>query len=131
MGVRVTIQAKIIALFKVKEYEVVKYTDGVPSVTGETLTPSVVCNETAAAFQASPSGGQVLTGWNFDVMCDFTKEVDYSDFLISMDNMSFNIGNDILVIITVGNGVLVAHPTQQGDHTGSQLRFNINAVLKK
>ncbi len=131
MGVRVTIQAKLIALFKVNEYEVVTYTDGVPSVTGDKLTPtSIVCNETAASFEASPSGGQVLTGWAFDVMCDFTKEVDYSDFLISMDNMSF-VSNNLLIIITVGNGVLVAHPPQQGSHSGTQLRFNVNAVIKK
>jgi len=130
MGVRTTIQAKLIALFKVNEYEVVTYTDGVPSVGEERLTPNVICNETAAAFEPSPSGGQVLTGWVFDVMCDFTKEVDYSDFLISLDNMSFVVG-ELAVLITIGNGVLVAHPPQQGSHSGTQLRFNINAVIKK
>ncbi len=134
MGVRTDIQARLIALFKVKQYEVVSYDgDGVPSVTGEKITPTVLCNE-ISAIMGSNAGQvvtQTLTGWVFDLILNFDREVDYSDFILSLDNLSYPYNDTIAVQITIGNSILVSHPVMQGGHTGTELRFNINVNIKK
>jgi hypothetical protein len=134
VGVKVDIQAKLIALFKVNEYEVVSYNGdtGIPSVTGEKETPKVQCNETNAIMETDPaSKTQVLSGWVFDVILDFEEEVDYSDYIMSLDNLSYAYSNTISVQVTIASNILVTHPVTQGGHHGTQLRFNINVSIKK
>ena len=134
MGLRTTIQARLIALFKVDNFEVVTYdVDGIPSVGAETETPTVVCNEVSAGIEAGIGGHTTynLTGWAFDLLCDFKAEVDYSDFIESLENMSFSIDANHLATITAGSTVIVNHPPRQGAHGGTQLRFSINVDIKK
>ena len=134
MGVRTDIQAKLIALFKVKEYEVVEYdSDGIPSVTGEKITPRVLCNDVSAIMQAEAGHvvTQTLSGWVFDLILTFEQEVDYSDYILSLNNLSYAYSNDLSVIMAIGNSILVTHPVMQGAHNGTELRFNINVKLKK
>lgn len=133
MGLRTTIQARLIALFKVDSFEIVKYSDGIPSVGHGTETPTVVCNAVSAGITAGTGGHTTydLTGWIFDLRCDFKNEVDYSDFIESLENMSFAVDDNHLAQITIGSNVIVNHPPQQGAHNGTQLNFNINVDIKK
>ena len=66
-----------------------------------------------------------------DLLCDFKAEVDYSDFIESLENMSFSIDANHLATITAGSTVIVNHPPRQGAHGGTQLRFSINVDIKK
>ncbi len=133
MGVRTDIQARLIALFKVQEYEIVSYNAaGVPSTDETKEMPGVQCNEISATMDApaGSAGTLVLTGWVFDVILDFKNEIDYSDFILSLGNMSYAYDDDILVQITFGSTILISHPPTQGGHNGTQLRFNINVDIK-
>ncbi len=134
MGVRTEIQAKLIALFKVDTFELVQYdTNGIPSVGHGTETPEVLCNEISANLVAGTgqSTTYTLDKWNFDLICNFQHEVDYSNFIFGLENMSFvNVDETKQVQITVGNNILITHPVTQGGHTGTQLRFNVNAKIK-
>ena len=76
-------------------------------------------------------GTQKLRGWTFDLICNFNCEVDYSDFLLSLDNMSYAYNDNLLVVINIGNSILVQHPVRESSATGSQLRFNIIVTIKK
>ncbi len=133
MGLRTSIQARLIGLFKVNQYEIVTYTDGIPSVGHGMETPKVICNETSAGILAGVGSSTTysLDGWAFDLICDFKNEIDYSDFIDSLENLSFAVDNEHLATITIGNTVIVEHPPQQGLHNGTQLRFGINVDIKK
>ena len=134
MGVRTDIQSKLIALFKVNQYEVVSYdSNGIPSVGAERETPRIVCNEVSAIMgtEAGSSVTQTLSGWVFDMILTFGQEVDYSDHIMSLDNLSYAYSDEIAVIMAIGNSILVTHPVMQGGHTGTELRFNINVKIKK
>jgi len=133
MGLRTTIQARLIALFKVDSFEIVKYTDSIPSVGHGTETPIVVCNEVSAGVSAGTGGHTTydLTGWTFDLRCSFKNEVDYSDFIESLENLSFAADDEHLVQVIIGSNVIVNHPPQKGAHNGTELNFNINVDIKK
>ena len=133
MGLRTSIQARLIALFKVDQYEIVTYANGIPSVGHGTETPKVVCNETSAGIVAGTghSTTYTLDGWAFDLICDFKNEVDYSDFIDNLENLSYAVDNDHLAEIVIGSTVIVEHPPQQGTHNGTQLRFGINVDIKR
>lgn len=133
MGLRTTIQARLIALFKVDSFEVVTYADDIPSVGHGTETPTVTCNEVSAGIEAGIGGSTTydLKNWAFDLLCDFKKEVDFSDFIESLENMSFSADDNHLVVVTVGSNVIANHPPRQGAHGGTQLRFSINIDIKK
>ena len=134
MGVRTDIQAKLIALFKVNEYEVVSYDElGIPSV-GETKeTPIVVCNEISANLSSNvgQTNTLLLTGWSFELRLNFQQEVDYSDFVLGLSNISYAYNSDTLVAVNLGSSILVNHPVREGGHTGTELVFNLNVDIKK
>lgn len=134
MGLRIDIQSRLIALFKVNSYEIVEYdNDGLPSVGHGNETPGVECNETSASF--APAVGQStkqnLLSWSFEIDCNFKNEVDFSDFLLSLDNLSYAYSDTLLVTITIGNNITVQHPVRAGGHTGTDLRFNITVNTKR
>ncbi len=103
MGLRTTIQARLIALFKVDSFEIVEYTNGIPSVGHGTETPIVVCNEVSAGIVAGTGGHTTydLTGWTYDLRCEFKTEVDHSDLIESLENITFAADDGHLVQITI------------------------------
>jgi len=134
MGFRVDVQAKLIALFKVNTFETVKYdANGIPSVGHGTEIPTIVCNEISSGI--TPGSGSSttynLTGWIFDLICSFTTEVDFSNFIESLENMTYNIDNRHRAEITLGSNVGIQHPTREGAQNGTDLRFNISVNIKK
>jgi hypothetical protein len=135
MALRVDIQNKLISLFKVDSYEIVKYNavTGLASVGHGTETPGVECNETTATIvtQEGQSTKNRLLNWTFVILCSFKNEVDFSDFILGLENMSYSYSNEIKVIITIGNNVNVQHPPRQGAHNGSELSFNITVNTRR
>ena len=133
MGLRTEIQADLIAHFKVDTFEIVGYTDGIPAVTGSNETPSVICNETSAIISVDTQENKyTLDKWVFDVILTFVHEVDYSDFIFGLSNMTKAYENESrLAMIALSGNILVAHPVQQGGHNGTELRFSVNVDIKK
>lgn len=128
MGLRVDIQSKLIGLFKVNTYEIVDYnTDGIPTVGHGNETPGVECNETTASIATQPgqSTKNRLLNWTFDIICSFENEVDFSNFISDLEDISYTYNDEILVKVSIGNNVNVQHPPREGAHSGTQLRFNI------
>ena len=133
MGLRVSIQAKLIALFKVNTFEVVQYDgNGVPSVGHGFETPKVVCNEVAASIEANTGQdtNYSLKDWSFDMILSFGKEVDFSNFIGSLADMTFS-ENNVVANVKIGHSVVIQHPVRQGAHSGSEIRFNINVNTRR
>lgn len=134
MGLRVEIQKKIIALFKAGAFPSVSYDiAGVPSV-GANLVPSVLCNEVSSAIEAQVGAlGKTynFSGWSFEVICEFSKEVDYSDFVINeLKDLQVNYSG-IIIQINVGSSIVVKHPPRQGANNGTVLQFNFNIKTRR
>jgi hypothetical protein len=84
MGLRITVQKRIIDLFKAGTFPVVTYTGDIPEASDETLVPTVICNEVAASLlpKSGAEKGYIFGSWAFEVYCSFGKEVDVSEFLL-------------------------------------------------
>jgi hypothetical protein len=132
MGLRIDIQQKLIDLFKVDTYEIVDYdTDGNPSLTGNKETPKVECNEISCIVTSQPGKGYVFRGWLFEVFLDFKHEIDYSDMLLGLDNLSYSYNDEVLVEVTMDDNISVKHPPRNLSHNGTQMNIKFNINLKK
>lgn len=134
MGLRVEVQKKLITLFREGSFPSVSYnSEGIPSVGGN-LVPSVICNEVASGIQ--PQTGMMgrtynLSGWSFEVICTFSKEVDISDFILNeLKDLQTNI-NSSIIQIKVGSSLVVKHPPRQGATEGTILQMNFNVETRR
>lgn len=134
MSLRVEIQKKLIELFRAGTFYVVSYdAAGLPSTGAEKLIPeSVICNEVSSSL-AKKAGNDLtytFSGWVFGVYCSFTKEVDYSEFVLEeLKDICFT-SNRCLVNATAGNSIVVQHPPRHGEG-GTQMRLNFNVTIKR
>jgi hypothetical protein len=131
MGLRIDIQQRLIDLFKVDTYEIVDYVDGSPTLTGATETPKVECNEISCIVASEPGKGYVFRGWIFEVFLDFKHEIDYSDMILGLGNLSYSYNDEILVQMIMDDNISVKHPPRNLSHTGTQMNIKFNINLKK
>lgn len=134
MGLRVEIQKRLITLFKNGIFPSVSYDSGGTPSTGSNLVPTITCNEVASSIETKAGSGGIgyaFSGWTFEVICEFTKEVDYSDFVIDeLKDIVFNYNNN-LITANVGSSIVVKHPPRQGSHSGTILQFNFNIKTRR
>lgn len=134
MGLRVNIQTLFIETFKVEQFDIVTYnSEGIPSVTGSKEEPVVECNEVSNIVEATigQGSGYIFKSWTFEVICSFKNEIDYSDFVLGLGNLTFTYNDAILVEISMDGSIAVKHPPRNLSHNGSEIKFIFNVNLKK
>lgn len=136
MSLRVDIQKKLIELFRAGTFYPVTYdVSGIPTASSEKLAPStVLCNESSASIAAKADGqglGYQFAGWSFTVYLNFTKEIDYSEFVLNeLKDVIVNSGV-VMATASIGGSVIVKHPPRQGAETGTELQFNISIKTRR
>lgn len=132
MGLRVEIQKRLIALFRVPFDKVVYNSEGIPSIEG-TEIPKVLCNEVSGSLQAETNTAKKysIKNWSFEVLLDFSQEVDTSDILMNLPLVSFSYNDVILVKATENSGMTANHPVHQGSTAGTQVKISFTFGTKK
>jgi len=137
MSLRTTIQNKVVSLVESGTFPAVTYVGNTATDTGVLEAPkSIICNEISGGLTDKAKTGATafkysLTGWRFECVVDFSKEVDTSTFLLGeLKNLNFNV-DDMLVSITPTGDFNVTHPPRQGSHNGTKLTIGLTVNTRR
>jgi len=114
----------------------VRYANGIPSASGETVYPaSVLVNETGGSFAVDSNNGrtysQYRTSWTFELHLKFDREVSLEKFERSlMDNPIVLPKGSFPRVFVLLARAQVQHPRQQETSQGTEALYIFNVEEK-
>lgn len=136
MSLKTDIQTQLTQSVRNGTFPIVSYdADDLP-VLGVSKAPgSVACNELSSGLSDSSRYGAtqakpVYRNWRWEVVVEWTCEVDVSYFIENELSMNFNLDSLLVSVIPSGD-FQVTHPPRNASHNGTKLTLGLTVNTRR